>query len=162
VNPEETSIYDFFPLRMLSRVVNLEEYAMMFVFDKWLHNADMRQTIYYRDRSLRGSKRYRAVFIDHGMILSGSAWKFSDIPSHGVAMQKELYTLLDMPNLTQAAIRRVKSIPPEHILSTTNGLPPEWFPQGDQERLVQVLDKLDERRKELDYIVERHLKWLIA
>lgn len=42
------AVYDFLPDALLSRVVNLQDFRGILVFDKWAGNADGRQSVFYR------------------------------------------------------------------------------------------------------------------
>jgi hypothetical protein len=49
-DPLRTAVYDFLPDALLGRVVNIAEFLGVYVFDKWMANADARQSIFYRAR----------------------------------------------------------------------------------------------------------------
>src|SRR5215472_3855150 len=45
-DPAKMTVYDFIPDTLLEKVVNLDEFLGVLVFDKWLGNADSRQSIF--------------------------------------------------------------------------------------------------------------------
>ncbi len=53
-DPARTAVYDFLPDALLPKVVNLEDFRAILVFDKWVANADGRQSVFYRAMVRRG------------------------------------------------------------------------------------------------------------
>jgi hypothetical protein len=157
VNPEETAIFDCLPSIYLSRITNINDFATMFVLDKWLYQTDKRQAIYIRDRNVTDTISFRAYFIDHGFTFGGQQWQFSEAPLHGLAYPRSIYSLLDMRTLTTAAVDRVEAIPGEILQSPVDGIPASWLAPGDHGRLTQLLLALDTRRKGLRALVSRTL-----
>ena len=49
-NPAKLAVYDFMPDVLLGKVVNLADFLGVLVFDKWIGNADARQSIFFRAR----------------------------------------------------------------------------------------------------------------
>jgi len=49
-DPAKMMVYDFVPDLLLDKVVNLKEFLGALVFDKWVGNADARQSIFFRAR----------------------------------------------------------------------------------------------------------------
>src|SRR5215467_1955793 len=47
-DPARIAVYDFLPDALLPSVVNLEDFRAILVFDKWVGNADGRQSVFYR------------------------------------------------------------------------------------------------------------------
>ena len=43
-------VYDFLPDTLLDKVVNANEFLGVLAFDKWMGNADARQSIFFRAR----------------------------------------------------------------------------------------------------------------
>jgi hypothetical protein len=157
VDPERTAIFDFLPTRMLSRVTNINDFATMFVVDKWLYQTDRRQAVYVRDRTVTGSASFKAYFVDHGMTFGGHHWQFAEAPLHGLAYPRSVYSLLDMRKLTRAAVERAEVIPEEILQSAADGIPGCWLGPGDDASLTQLLLALATRRRGLRALVSRHL-----
>jgi len=160
VNPETTAIFDFFPGRLLPKVVNLTDFAAMLVFDKWVAQTDSRQVIFLRDRSLVRGGVFRAYFIDHGMCFDGAEWQLHDAKSYGVYFRKEVYSYIRLEELVDAALCRLEAIPEESLLATLDGIPSAWFALDDRESFVILLHKLQRRQHQIRSIVARHLKAL--
>ena len=157
VNPEKVAIFDLLPSRLLSLVGNIEEFATMFVIDKWLHNVDRRQVVFYRDRRQSPKTTFRACFIDQGMSFGGCLWELGDVAGFGLAESQSIYSLLDMPALAERAINRIKAIAESTILTAAACLPREWLAEGDADCLARLLGQLESRRSRLDSLVRRHL-----
>ena len=47
-DPGSIAVYDFLPDALLAQVANLEDFRAILVFDKWVGNADGRQSVFYR------------------------------------------------------------------------------------------------------------------
>src|SRR5580658_9585073 len=85
-DPAKIMVYDFLPDILLDKVVNAGEFLGVLAFDKWMGNADARQSIFFRARLSQASPaasvpRQRAGFVaqmmDHGCVFNGPHWKFS-------------------------------------------------------------------------------------
>ena len=48
--PGKVMVYDFLPDLLLDKVVNVNEFPGVLAFDKWMGNADARQSIFFRAR----------------------------------------------------------------------------------------------------------------
>jgi hypothetical protein len=160
VNPETTMIMDFLPCRLFPKVRNLNEFAPMLVFDKWVAQADRRQVIFVRDRSVVGATGFRAEFIDHGMIFNGAEWQLRDAPLDGVYFRREVYSHIDLRALIEDCVRRLETISEASLLATLDGIPSGWLATGDRESFVILLGKLQQRQPKMRSIVARHLQAL--
>ena len=49
-DPNRVAVYDFVPDALLSQVKNLSDFLAILVFDKWVSNADGRQSVFFRAR----------------------------------------------------------------------------------------------------------------
>lgn len=157
VNPERTAIFDFIPTTLLPQVRNLDEFALMFVFDKWLHSIDKRQAIFVRDGRLGNRCTFRAEFIDHGMLLGGTSWELRDAPEHGLPFQKELYRHVDMNSHVRVALERLESMPPSILNAAADDVPKAWLAPREDWHLKTLLTNLDQRRLGLKFMIDRHL-----
>ena len=79
-DPNRMAVYDFVPDALLQRVSNLAEFLGVLVFDKWVGNADARQSIFFRARLREGPRVEEAagmrlgfwtLMLDHGYIFNG-------------------------------------------------------------------------------------------
>ncbi len=154
VDPKKTAIFDFLPDRLLSNVHNLAEYATMYVFDQWLGQADRRQAIFLRDRSVTAGPNLKAYFIDHGQAFNGAHWELREMPNSGLAFQSRIYSMLDMSTLVENAIGQIERLEEETLFATMEGVPSSWFAPGDRECLHALLVKLQRRQANLRSIIQ--------
>jgi len=159
MDPATTAIFDFLPDRLLSKVSNLSDFATMFVLDKWLHQTDSRQAVFIRNTHSRATS-YLAHFIDHGKCFDGSSWELRDAPLHGLAVQKKVYSEINMRSLVEIALSKVENISEEDLLATAPAIPTVWFEQGDRECLEMLLSHLRQRQLTLPLLITRHLNHL--
>ena len=160
VNPETTMILDFLPSKLLPKLANLTEFAAMLVFDKWVAQADSRQAIFVRDRSVVRDLGFHVYFIDHGMSFGGAEWQLRDAPLDGIYFRREVYSCLDLKVLIEEAVCRLEAISEAFLVDTLDGIPSAWLATGDRESFVILLRKLQQRRTKMRSIVARHLKVL--
>src|SRR5689334_20207975 len=99
-DPSKMTVYDFIPDTLLEKVVNLEEFLGVLAFDKWMGNADARQSIFFRarvkDRPRPCSEHplrlgFVAHMMDHGYVFEGPHWTFADSPLQGLYFRPIVY-----------------------------------------------------------------------
>jgi HipA-like kinase len=99
-DPAKLAVYDFLPDILLQKVNNLSDFRGCLVFDKWVGNADARQSIFFRARlrDWTGAESahplklgFVALMIDHGFVFNGPHWDFSDSPIQGLYLRKLVY-----------------------------------------------------------------------
>jgi hypothetical protein len=161
VNPTKLMITDLLPGALLSHVINLPEFALMFVFDQWIGQIDTRQAVFVRARG-RGSKGFgmRSYFIDNGMCFGGKEWAIRDTIRTGLFIDRKVYNLLNMRAQSESAISCIQNLSAESIYSTQATVPPDWYSEEDDVRLTHLLRSLERRRQTLPLIVERALRAL--
>jgi hypothetical protein len=126
-DPARATVYDFLPDSLLSRVVNLEDFRAILVFDKWVGNADGRQSVFYR------------ALVKHGTAIEG---RVSAPSYHGFVAR-----MIDNGAGAVCAARGLSSgsvagrfpavAPPDHAFSRGGGRP----------RLEAHSRRLDRRRR---------------
>jgi hypothetical protein len=97
-DPARVAVYDFLPDVLLEKVANLEDFRAILVFDKWVGNADGRQSVFYR-ALVRPSEPaaeaarpgFVARMIDHGFAFNGPHWDFPDGPLQGLYARRLVY-----------------------------------------------------------------------
>jgi HipA-like kinase len=155
-DPAHIAVYDFLPDALLSQVVNLEDFRAILVFDKWVANADGRQSVFYRalvrSSECAGKAGFVARMIDHGFAWNGPNWDFPDSPLQGLYARRLVYdgvrSLADFePWLTQ-----VVAFPEEVIDRAWKSIPPDWI-QGEEDALLELLERLFERRKRVPDLI---------
>ena len=99
-DPARTAVYDFLPDALLCQVANLEDFRAILVFDKWVGNADGRQSVFYRALvrgapahagERQGRPGFVARMIDHGFACNGPNWDFPDSPLQGLYARRQVY-----------------------------------------------------------------------
>jgi hypothetical protein len=153
VDPNKVAIFDFLPARMFHRIANLQDFARMFVIDRWLNNLDHRQAIFLRD----GGVTFKACFIDHGRCFGGQDWQFSDVATLALPTLHQIFERLDMTALTREVIERIEAIDANSIAKLSDRVPREWMSATDRESVVHLLGELDKRRSHLKFLVTMHL-----
>jgi len=141
VDPLQGKMFDYFPVNMLGQVRNIETFAGMLAFDKWLGNVDTRQVVFWR-RSRQ--KKYTAGFIDHGYCLNAGEWNFPDHPLRGTYPDNQVYAEVYGWESFEPWLSRVENLEEHRLLTCSAMLPQEWF--GTSQELHKVMRELAHRR----------------
>jgi len=152
-DPERVAVYDFLPDALLPSVANLEDFRAILVFDKWVANADGRQSIFYRAMVHRGEAAAptptRAAFvasmIDHGYAFDGPNWDFPESAAQGLYPRRTVYDGVTSLADFEPWLEQVVHFPDEIIDRAWKSLPLEWL-DGDEDALTSLLERLYERR----------------
>jgi hypothetical protein len=154
-DPGRTAVYDFLPDGLLPGVANLEDFRAILVFDKWVANADGRQSVFYRAMVRRGDSgapAFVARMIDHGYAFNGPNWDFPDSPLQGLYPRRLVYDSVSSLADFDPWLHQVMNFPEEVIDSAWKRIPPDWI-EGDEDALDQLLERLFDRRKRLPDLV---------
>jgi hypothetical protein len=152
-DPCKVMVYDFLPDHLLDKVVNANEFAGAVAFDKWMGNADARQSIFFRARPGQGrspSGRYAprpgfvAYMMDHGFVFNGPHWTFPDSPLQGLYFRPQVYRNIRSLDDFQPWLDRVVHFPEDVVNEAQKQIPPEWI-LGDKGALDALLEKLMSR-----------------
>jgi len=158
VNPETKIIFDFLPQRFLNNVSNLDDFAKVFVLDRWLYQLDQRQAIFVQERSSQpGQRRFRAYFVDHGMAFAGSAWDLREASGHGLYRDRNVYSLVDMSDVCNQTVSQIESLTEKEVFSPLKTLPESWLSPGSKSKLTRLLKKLLANRSGLRRLVASQL-----
>jgi hypothetical protein len=154
-DPSRTAVYDFLPDALLPSVANLEDFRAILVFDKWLGNADGRQSVFYR-AMVRGDKSTRPGFvarmIDHGFAFNGPHWDFPESPLQGLYARRMVYDAVRSIDDFQPWLDQVRNFPEEVMDVAWKRIPPDWI-EGEEDALDQLLERLFERRKRIPELI---------
>src|ERR1700676_2753986 len=154
-DPAKVLVYDFIPDMLLDKVANRNEFLGVLAFDKWIANADARQSIFFRARLLLWSPSsggqppgmgFVAYMMDHGYVFDGPHWTLSDSPLQGLYFRPSVYSSVVSLDDFQPWLDRVVHFPEEIVDQAQKQIPPEWL-EGDEESLETLLGKLMARRK---------------
>ncbi len=159
-DPGKIMVYDFLPDTLLDTVVNAGEFLGVLAFDKWMSNADARQSIFFRARLRQwqaGSEPApRAGFVsqmmDHGYVFDGPHWKFSDSPLQGLYFRPNVYQKVRGWEDFQPWLDRVVYFPDEIVDMAQKQIPPEWVAE-DAAALQSILEKLMSRRRRVPDLI---------
>ena len=127
----------------LSKLRNLEDFAGMLVFDKWVCNTDPRQVVFVRSED----DRDRVVMIDFGYCFHGPYWRFPLYSSVGVFDERYVYNAIEAMEAFEPWLQMLENDVNADVLTTLAGLiPPIWY-DFNVVALSVLLTSLDERRK---------------
>jgi hypothetical protein len=157
-DPAKVAVYDFLPDLLLQKVANKEEFLGALVFDKWMANADARQSVFFRARvreweaqSLRHG--FLAWMVDHGYVFDGPHWGFGDAPLQGLYHRHVVYEKVRSLDDFQPWLDRVQHFPEEVVDEAYKQVPPEWL-EGDEEALEALLTRLLARRRRIADLIQ--------
>ena len=160
-DPAKVLVYDFVPDLLLDKVVNREEFLGVLVFNKWIGNADSRQSIFFRARlqqwSPSGVDRpqrlgFVAHMMDHGYVFDGPHWTFSDSPLQGLYFRPSVYRGVTSWDHFQPWLDRVVHFPEEVVDQAQKQIPPQWL-DGDEAALENLLLRLMARSKRVPDLI---------
>lgn len=148
-DPAVTAVYDFVPDALLAQIDNLPDFAGCFVFDKWMANADGRQSVFHRAelKTLAAGGNsprrmgFRALMIDHGFVFNGPHWDFPESAVQGVYPRRSVYDHITSVDSFQPWLDRVTHFPTAVIDQAFREIPPQWT-AGEEAELEQVLERL--------------------
>lgn len=158
-DPTRTAVYDFLPDSLLPKVVNLADFRAILVFDKWVANADGRQSVFYRAKIHREDERghepeagFVARMIDHGYAFNGPNWDFPDSPVQGLYARRTVYDSVYSLDDFRPWLDLVMHFPEEVFDRAWKSVPPDWL-QGEEDALEQLLEGLYARCKRLPELI---------
>jgi hypothetical protein len=160
-DPAKVMVYDFLPDALLDKVVNVNEFRGVLAFDKWIGNADARQSIFFRARLRQWSPASaehapRAGFVahmmDHGYVFNGPHWTFPDSPLQGLYFRPNVYQSVRSWDDFQPWLDRVVHFPEEVVDEAQKQIPPDWMAE-DAEALEAMLEALMSRRKRVPDLI---------
>lgn len=165
-NPETTAIYDFIPDALLHQVANAEQFLAVLAFDRWVANADGRQSIFFRAQFKDWLARpgipprkvgFVALMIDHGFAFNGPHWDFPDSAVAGLYPRRVVYAGVRNLDDFQPWIDRIGNFPAQLFDRILRQIPPVWLRSdagdetGDLERLFESLLR---RRGRISTLIE--------
>jgi HipA-like protein len=150
VHPRLGQVFDYLPEQLLERVRNLDAFAGMLAFDKWVCNADSRQAVFYR---LARERKYTAVFIDHGHCFNHGEWNFPDSPLRGVYAWNAVYAAVESWRSFQPWLARIEDFDEKTAYAYAEEIPPEWY-GGDPDDIEALVKKLLGRRTRVKELID--------
>ncbi len=160
--PQSTAIYDFIPDALLGQVANVEQFLASLVFDRWVANADGRQSIFFRAQlkdwlvhpGIPPRKLgFVALMIDHGFAFNGPHWDFPESAITGLYPRRVVYSKVRSIHDFDPWLSRVIHFPEEVLDRALRQIPPGWIGE-DYAALEAMLEKLLARRKRMPELLE--------
>lgn len=161
-DPGRLAVYDFLPDTLLEKVVNLDDFRAILVFDKWAGNADGRQCVFYRALVRQGATAtgggapgrpgFIARMIDHGYTFNGPHWDFPESAIQGLFARPLVYRSVRSLDDFQPWLQQVMSFPDEVMDQAWKRIPAAWI-DGEEDELERMLSQLLERRKRLPELI---------
>jgi hypothetical protein len=162
-DPARLAVYDFLPDSLIEKVVNLDDFRAILVFDKWAGNADGRQCVFYRalvrqEAGALGGEGppvrpgFIARMIDHGYTFNGPHWDFPESAVQGLYARPIVYQSVRSLDDFQPWLQQVISFPEEVVDQAWKRTPAAWI-DGEEDELERMLNQLLERRKRLPELI---------
>ena len=161
-NPELMAVYDFIPDALLNQVANPEQFLAVLAFDRWVANADGRQSIFFRAQLRDWLARpgipprklgFVALMIDHGFAFNGPHWDFPESAITGLYARRVVYHGVRSIQSFEPWVDRILNFPSEVFDKAQRQIPPEWL-EDDGDKLDHLLESLQRRRKRIPELLD--------
>ena len=161
-NPDTMAVYDFIPDALLAQVANADQFRAVLVFDRWVANADGRQSVFFRAQLKDWLARpgvpprklgFVVSMIDHGFAFNGPHWDLPESAITGLYPRRMVYESVKSIDGFDPWLSRVKNFPDEVIDRAIRQLPPEWV-EDDSELLEKLMEALIRRKKRIPELIE--------
>jgi hypothetical protein len=149
VHPRLGQVFDYLPEQFFGRVRNLDAFAGMLAFDKWVCNSDSRQAVFYR---MARERKYTAVFIDHGHCFNHREWDFPDSPLRAVFAWNAAYAQVECWRSFQPWLGRIEQFDERVGYACAEEVPPEWY-GGDPDQIERLMARLLNRRARVKELI---------
>jgi hypothetical protein len=159
---ENSPVYDLVPDIMLDLVLNPQHFWGVLVFDRWVGNADNRQSIFLRNPppglipeadAETSPRTLAAMMIDHGYCFNGPHWDYMDAARLGAYHSPMVYRGVRGLKSFEPWLEQIRNFPTEAFDEVKRSIPARWF-DGDEDLFDQLLEKLWNRRRRIDHLVE--------
>ena len=166
--PALTAIYDFIPDALLAQVANADQFLASLVFDRWVANADSRQSIFFRAQLKDWLARpgipprkmgFVALMIDHGFAFNGPHWDFPESAITGLYARRKVYENVRSIDAFDPWLNRVIHFPEEVLDRAMRQIPLAWI--DDEGALLKMLEVLLRRRKLVPELIHACRKGLV-
>lgn len=153
-HPETLAIYDFIPDALLHQVANADQFRAILVFDRWMGNADGRQSVFFRAQLKDWLARpgipprkqgFVSLMIDHGFVMNGPHWNFPESALTGLYARRLVYKDVKSLQDFEPWLSRTANFPAQVLDKALSQIPPEWL-DGDESALEKALETLLRRK----------------
>jgi hypothetical protein len=160
-DPDVMAVYDFIPDALLHQVANADQFLAVLVFDRWVANADGRQSIFFRAQLNDWLARpgipprklgFVALMIDHGFAFNGPHWDFPDSAVTGLYPRRIVYDSVRTLDDFQPWLDRIANFPTEVFDKILRQIPPAWL-LDDGDQLHRLLEALLRRRARISELL---------
>ncbi len=160
-DPDRQMVYDFLPDALLNKIENQSDFLGILAFDKWMGNADSRQSIFFRARlkeylpSVAQPLRVGLVasMMDHGFVFNGPHWDFVDSPLQGLYFRQTVYAPVRSIADFEPWIERIRHFPEEVLDDAIKQIPASWLdPKMDD--IEKLLAQLLRRRNRVADLID--------
>lgn len=161
-NPDTLTIYDYIPDALLNHVANADQFLAVLAFDRWVANADGRQSIFFRAQLHDWLARpgvpprklgFVVLMIDHGFAFNGPHWELPDSVITGLYPRHSVYQAVRSLDDFQPWLDRIANFPEEVFDRILRQIPHQWF-MDDSDSLEHLLNSLLRRRKRIPDLME--------
>ncbi|HXP84408.1 MAG TPA: HipA family kinase [Bryobacteraceae bacterium] len=175
-DPSRTVVYDFLPDTLLDRVENLADFRGALAFDKWMGNADARQSIFFRAR-LRESLRqplpgfptahvpsttprlgFVAQMMDNGFVFEGPHWRLIEAPLQGLYFRPLVYRSVRGLADFEPWLSRIRHFPEEVVDRAVKQIPENWLEGNRLESGSLESSPLESNKDALDKLLNQLLR----
>jgi hypothetical protein len=151
---DEAMILDFLPDVLFPRIQNRDHFLGMLMADKWLSNADGRQTVFQRLGS-----NWAATMIDHGLTFQGVEWAFKDSRVQGLYCRTAVYGAKPVLRDFDPWLQKLFRLKSDLIGELLTAIPSDWL-RGHEHELTGLLQKLFDRRVLIRGLLKESLTWI--
>ena len=161
-DPMRMAVYDFLPDTLLNQVMNRTDFTAVLAFDKWMGNADSRQSIFFRARLVEPAYQapdaeprmgFVAQMMDNGYVFEGPHWRLGDSATQGLYFRNQVYAAVRGLEAFEPWLERIRHFPEEVVDSAVKGIPTAWL-ENEEEALEQLLERLLRRRARVASLIE--------
>lgn len=145
-DPGMSIIYDYLPDSIVARVVNLDDFVGMLLFDLWCGKTSRRQAIFVREKKRHGV--FRALMVEYRDLFGGEAWSLDGAGAPGLHISRAAYSRLQNQASLAPWLTKIRDIPTTFLSSLASSVPQEWL-EGDRLALNAMLQRLIIRRDSL-------------
>jgi hypothetical protein len=138
------------------KVENLSDLFGILMFDKWTSNTDHRQ-ILCLERPTELGKTLQMFIIDNGFCFGGPTWRFTDLPRHGLYLDRSIYSTFHSFQTLEPWLERLDArVTLEELARITEQIPDSWI-KDYRNDLLKMVKTLYERKKNVSALVRLSL-----
>jgi len=150
------SVVELRPASAFAAVENISDLFGILMFDKWTSNTDHRQILCVAQSS-KLPTTLRMFMIDNGFCFGGHDWRFTDLPRHGLYLDRSIYSTFDSFQTLEPWQERLEaSVTLEELTKITEEIPGSWI-KDDRDDLLNMVKTLYERKRNILTLVRLSL-----